>query len=191
MITAHFTIPGNPVAKARARHRAIHTGAFYFNATKGRKEEKIIPQEYTPKESMVFENLVRTAFVAQFQGQPWSGPVSIDVVAFIGAPKSLRKWERELVDIECMPHTRKPDGDNVIKAIKDGLRSVAYVDDNLVFDGHYRKIYSNRPRTEVTLSLYTMEELCQNLKQEHDRSCEKSALPGNQTTQPLQLSLVS
>jgi Holliday junction resolvase RusA-like endonuclease len=174
-----ITVPGEPVAKARTKHRAIHTGAFYYNKTKGRQEEKIIPQEYTPAQSVSFENLVRTVFVSQCRDQPWAGPCLVDVCAYLQAPKSLRVSDRQLAEVDGLPHVKKPDGDNIMKAVKDGLRSVAYVDDNQVVDGHYRKIYSYRPRTEISITFLTMEEACLQLRQ---TSALSSAPCGSPTT---------
>ena len=179
MRTIELTIPGKPAAKARAKFRAVHTGEFEYNKHAGRKQEKVHVIPHTPEDSAKFENLVRLAYVEVCRDvPPTDGFVILDVWAYFQAPKSLRVADRALAQEGLLPHGKKPDGDNVLKAIKDGLRSVAYQDDRQVFDARVMKSYSIRPRTEVTITILTQEEAtCQLLK------CRQScARPSESTT---------
>jgi Holliday junction resolvase RusA-like endonuclease len=45
----------------------------------------------------------------------------------------------------------KPDADNIIKIICDGLNTVAYKDDKQIIDIYFTKKYSDRPRVEVEI----------------------------------------
>ncbi len=46
---------------------------------------------------------------------------------------------------------KKPDIDNVVKAVLDALNGVAYRDDTQVIELHVRKSYSEKPRVEVCI----------------------------------------
>ena len=47
--------------------------------------------------------------------------------------------------------TKKPDTDNIAKAILDALNGVAYYDDAQVVELHVVKKYSDEPRAEVMI----------------------------------------
>lgn len=51
---------------------------------------------------------------------------------------------------ELLP-AKKPDIDNVVKAVLDALNKVAYRDDNQVVELQIRKQYSERPRLEICI----------------------------------------
>jgi len=160
--TIQFTVPGLPVAKARPKHRAIHTGVFFRNPKTGKQQERVISQTYTPEESANFENLVRVTYLTVCNAAPTDACVSVRVKAFFPLSKSARSWEKIGAQREILPHVKKPDQDNVLKAVLDGLNTVAFTDDSRVFDSRCTKLYSERPRTEVVITIYTMEEiLCQ------------------------------
>ena len=158
MKTIEFTIPGIPVAKARPQVRTVHTGEMYYNKHRDREEEKIHAFLHTPEKSVNFENLVRMAFVATCGDAPTQEPVEIEIRAFFQIAKSAKKSDREDAAREVLPHTKKPDSDNVVKAVLDGLNTVAFADDKQVFRITVSKWYSNRPRTEVTITIQSQEE---------------------------------
>ena len=47
--------------------------------------------------------------------------------------------------------TKKPDIDNVVKALADALNHVAYRDDTQIVDCQVRKFYADEPRVEVLI----------------------------------------
>lgn len=51
--------------------------------------------------------------------------------------------------------TKKPDLDNVLKSVLDGLQGVAYKDDKNITNARIRKRYGEEPRLEI----YMTEEL--------------------------------
>ena len=55
------------------------------------------------------------------------------------------------MEINSIRPTKKPDCDNVIKAILDSLNQIAYHDDTQVVDLQIRKFYSHKPRVVVTI----------------------------------------
>ena len=132
MIT--FTVPGVPQGKGRPRVGTISGRARVF----------------TPAKTVAYENLIAHAAQQAMAGRPLiDGPVScaIAIDAPIPASWSKRKQAAALAG-ELMP-TTKPDLDNVVKAIFDGLNNVLWRDDVLVVDLAVRKRYSATPCVRV------------------------------------------
>lgn len=105
-----FTVPGEPQGKARPR------------ATVRNRQ----PRMYTPDKTVSYERMV--AWTAREAGvRPCEGPVTLSIAAHFLLPQSASK-KRQAEMLKLRP-TKKPDIDNVAKAVLDGLLSVAYGDD--------------------------------------------------------------
>ncbi|WP_248322010.1 RusA family crossover junction endodeoxyribonuclease [Caballeronia sp. Sq4a] len=138
-----FSVPGEPVAKGRARF--ARRGNFVTT--------------YTPEKTAKYENLVRLAAQQAMCGQPpFQRPVSLLVQIWVGVPASWSKKRREQALRGFIGATKKPDADNVLKAIKDGMNGVVYVDDARVTSITLSKQYGEIPRVEVRASEYTERE---------------------------------
>lgn len=109
---------------------------------------------YTPDKTVNYENLVRWEFVRQCRGQKFPKDVALDarIMAFCPIPKSISNKKRKLMIEGKIRPTKKPDNDNVCKAILDALNDIAYYDDSQVVDSMVRKFYSENPRVIVTLA---------------------------------------
>ena len=82
----------------------------------------------------------------------FSGAVEIEIHAYYEIPKSAsRKRVLDMVSDRERP-TKKPDGDNIAKAVCDALNGVAYKDDSQVVDLTVRKYYSKFPHVQVFIS---------------------------------------
>ena len=127
-----FEIPGVPVAKGRPRV-----------TSKG--------WTYTPKKTIQYEHKVRLLFAANFPDfEPIQGPVSMTFVFLMPLPKSWSK-KKQKEALEKRWHIKRPDTDNLIKAIKDALNGLAYIDDSQVCREKIFKQYANEPRVEIIL----------------------------------------
>lgn len=129
-----FTVPGPVRGKARAR---MTKRGF----------------AYTPKETVMAENLVKMCFrEAAPAWKPAEGPVRLTVRSYHRPPSSWSKkmWAR-LEAGEQMPCTKRPDFDNVGKLVGDALNGIAYNDDKQVWNGHVTKIWGLTERLEVEL----------------------------------------
>lgn len=132
-----LTIPGEPVAKARARSFRTKGGGI---------------GHFTPERTRSYEAAVRS-IAAEAMGalRPFDGPVAMRLSAFFQAPKSLKKADKELAEREALPVIKRPDADNIAKSVADGMNGIVYKDDSQVFEVMVEKYYSPRPRVEVEI----------------------------------------
>ena len=130
---ARFLIPGAPYGKAR--HRTTRLGI-----------------QYTPKETVNYETLVRTIFKQECPD--WNitfMPVRILIQAFYPIPKSTSKKKLELMKLGKIVPTKRPDWDNIGKVITDSLNQIAWNDDAQVVDARVMKYYSGVPQVDVII----------------------------------------
>ena len=131
-----FTVPGEPVAKGRARAfiRAGHIG------------------HHTPEKTARYENLVSLACQQAMKGCPvFLESVSLIVSARMTIPASWSQKKQRAAAIGEIRPTKRPDLDNIVKAIKDGLNGVAWKDDSQVVMLRACKEYGE-PCVVVTVS---------------------------------------
>lgn len=130
-----FTVHGEPKGKGRPR----------FMPNTGRA--------VTPKDTVVYENLVRMEYMAQCKDFRFADNAMLDmrIAAYYGIPKSQTKRNKELMKKQLLRPIKKPDMDNVVKIIADSLNQVAYRDDTQIVDCQCRKFYSDNPRVEVII----------------------------------------
>lgn len=128
-----FTVPGEPQGKLRAR-----TG-------RGR--------HYTPEKTVAYEGLIALAAQVAMAGRaPFDGPVSLSFTATYSIPSRVSKAKRAAMMNGSILPTKKPDIDNVLKAIGDGLNGVAFKDDvQIARLGKVEKIYGLTPGLSVSV----------------------------------------
>ncbi|KVU48205.1 endodeoxyribonuclease RusA [Burkholderia ubonensis] len=129
-----FVVPGKPVAKGRprfARHGA-HVRTF------------------TPEATERYENLVKMAARAAMRDtQPYEGPVRLIVNIGLPIPTSWSQKRQDAAAAGAIGATKKPDADNVVKALKDGMNGVVYADDGQVVDLWISKCYARVPGVRI------------------------------------------
>ena len=74
--------------------------------------------------------------------------MSLDI--YVQVPKSYSQKKKQKM-IESEYPTKKPDTDNMLKAVSDALNGVAYTDDKQVVSVKVNKYWSEEPRAEVEL----------------------------------------
>ncbi len=136
-MTIYFEIPGEPVAKARARAAVVAGRA----------------RLYTPAKTEKYEARVALFCQQAMAGRaPLAGAVALSVTALFPIPPSWTKKRQAAARAGTELHTKKPDLDNVLKAIKDGMNGIAWVDDcQVVVLRECRKGYSDTPRVLVAV----------------------------------------
>lgn len=140
----NFTIDGEAKGKERPR----------FSKNTGRA--------YTADQTIMYENwiklLYRSTVKHYFQG---------NVKMIVNCYYEITKNDREAIkknNIKTKEYkevkakldgfsrpTKKPDLDNIIKAIADSLNGIAYKDDAQIVEIESKKFYSEAPRVEVTI----------------------------------------
>jgi Holliday junction resolvase RusA-like endonuclease len=106
---------------------------------------------FTPKATRSFEETVRALALPHFPA-PFEGPVRVTVHAVFELPKSWSKKKKHMM-LE-RPHTQRPDLDNLIKSITDGLNRIAYDDDGQIAEVFGRKLWGERAYTLVAVDLW-------------------------------------
>lgn len=125
-----FSVPGTPVAKGRPR---ISTRGGFARA-------------FTPAKTVAYEGLIALAAQDAMKGAPpYHGPVSVTVTATFAIPSSWSGRKKAA----ALWHTGRPDGDNLLKAVGDGLNGVAFKDDSQVASARVIKRYGEVPGLTV------------------------------------------
>ena len=94
---------------------------------------------YNPKSADAWKEEIKAAFLS-CRKSTITGPVSLTVRFSLPVPKSM-KMENSVP----VPHTKKPDTDNLLKAVMDSLTAVGvWKDDAQVFETFAGKYYIGR-----------------------------------------------
>lgn len=131
-----FVVPGEPQGKGRARIGKVGNFA----------------RMYTPAKTVAYEGLIALAAQDVMQGRELiDGPVLIELRIFHALPQSKSKKWKALALAGKEPCTKKPDADNVLKAVCDALNGVVFKDDVQVTDGMFRRRWSETPGVHVRI----------------------------------------
>ena len=134
-----ITIPGVPIAKARPRfvRRGKFVGTYNCQDTEEGRFKWELLKEVLP---------YRTG-----EGPLARAGVPVELVAdfYMPIPAAMSKKKRAALDLR---HIKKPDADNLLKFLKDCGNGVLWADDCQVCEERARKIYSDNPRTVVTIT---------------------------------------
>ena len=111
---------------------------------------------YTPSETTAYEKRIRSAFLWHIPEDShvplMTGPVRLQIMAAYQIPKSASAKQKQA--LEGTTAAKKPDLDNVIKIVMDGLNKAAYADDKQVVEIDARKIWSICPGLQITVEDY-------------------------------------
>ena len=133
-----FTVIGNPVGKGRPKFSTVNGHAV----------------AYTPKKTANYETLVKLSYQQQCGDcKPFDKdlPLTATITAYFPIPKSVSKRKREIMQGGLVPHTKKPDADNLAKAVLDALNGIAYQDDSQIAALRVTKYYSEEPHVDVEI----------------------------------------
>lgn len=119
---------------------------------KGRPRMTRSGHTYTPNDTVQYENLVKTCFVEKYPDWvPSEEVIQASIIAYYPIPKSFSAKKLRMIKEGDLLPAKKPDLDNIAKAILDSLNNIAYKDDSQVCQLTMLKQYDDRPRVEVTL----------------------------------------
>lgn len=134
-----FTVPGQPQGKGRP----IAGWRFAKGGTK-------LPSMRTPEKTVAYEGLIAHEAQAAMRGAaPLEVAVGCNVFVDCQVPASWSDKKRRMaLSGELLPMA-KPDVDNVVKAIFDGMNGVVWRDDVLAVDVRIRKRFAATPCVRV------------------------------------------
>ena len=129
-----FTVPGAPRGKGAGRAAVVAGHATVFTDSKTRAEM----------------GAVRVIASAAMQGRaPYEGPVVLRACAYMTIPASFSQRKRAAAEAGELVPAKKPDADNFLKLLGDGLNQVVWRDDAQVVTAVIHKRYSERPRLAI------------------------------------------
>lgn len=94
----------------------------------------------TPEKTRKYEKLIRDSWT---HGIVEGKSIMVDIEFRIPIPQSYSKKKK--AELEWTPHNKKPDLDNLVKAVLDALNGVAFEDDSLISDINASKTYAEEP----------------------------------------------
>lgn len=109
---------------------------------------------YTPRATREYEDLVRWEYKRQGGPDFGSVPLRVTITAFFVLHRTATKRERYAAQLGELLPAKKPDADNIAKAICDALNGIAYKDDAQIVDLTVRKRYGPDPAVDVEVSEY-------------------------------------
>lgn len=131
-----FQVPGTPQGKGRARAAAVNGRA----------------RLYTPATTVAYEGLIGLYGQQAMAGREIiDGPVHLVVTATFPIPASWSKKKRAQAATGNVWHIAKPDGDNILKAVGDGLNSIVWKDDSRIVIAKLVKVYGDNPGLDVMI----------------------------------------
>lgn len=129
-----FTIPGEPRGQGRPRFARTPQGV----------------RTYTDTDTKGYQNLIRSvASIARVR--MIDGPVSISIVAYFEIPKSASKGRKAEMLAGLTFPLKKPDADNVAKAVLDSLNGIAFKDDAQVCELSISKRWADEASVRVEI----------------------------------------
>lgn len=149
MAAIRITVTGTPVAKGRGRGRVLMKGG---QPVVSQKTGQPVVTVFTPANTRKWEKDAKDQARGVMGNRvPLAVPVRVTVVSYFPVPTSWAPWKREAALQHRIVPTGRPDGDNVLKAAKDAICSIVYLDDSFVVASQVVKAYSARPRVEITV----------------------------------------
>lgn len=126
-----IVIPGTPVPQSRPRFtRQGHA----YESGKSRDYKKVV--------AMAAEAIMGAQ-------EPLRGALWCNVIFYMPIPKSTsQKRRKELMGAFVV---KKPDTDNLVKAVTDGMNGIVYVDDSQIVRIIAEKKYDENPRAEILI----------------------------------------
>lgn len=124
-----YVIEGNPIPLARIRISKTSNRVY-----DSQKELKLITQ-------IGFQNQHD-----EYEVGLLTGPLHVEAVFYFKIPRS-----REKITSPGDWMKFRPDGDNLLKFVYDIGNKICWNDDAIIVSGSFKKVYSDNPRTELTV----------------------------------------
>ncbi len=134
MMQINFAVYGEPVPKGRPRF-----------STRGK-----FPVAYTPEKTKNYESEVAImAKAAMGTSDPLKVALEVFIYVTFSVPASYSKKRIEACLSDSEKHTKRPDLDNVIKCVIDGMDKIVFSNDSQITSIHSTKVYGEIAKVEV------------------------------------------
>ena len=134
MMQITFAVYGEPIPKGRPRFS--RRGKF--------------PVAYTPEKTKTYESEVgMMAKVAMGASKALEGALEAFIYVTFPIPPSYSKKRTEACLSDSEKHTKRPDLDNVIKSVIDGMDKIVFENDSQITSIHSTKVYGEVAKVEV------------------------------------------
>lgn len=106
-------------------------------------------QTYTPRETRAYEQFLRDWYMQRIRGGMVEGPMVVTLNFLMPIPASWSAAKRAAAMRGNIKHDKKPDIDNLVKAVLDAYNGVIWADDKQIIAIKAEKRYSVLPRVCV------------------------------------------
>ena len=132
-----FEVPGKVIGKGRPRLNS-YTGIVY-----------------TPTKTKDYESLVEQYFLLKYpRFKTLEGRIKVSIIAYFSIPKATKKSDiNEMLDNNISP-TKKPDIDNIVKAVLDSMNKFAFKDDNQITKLEVEQKYALEDKIYIKIEEY-------------------------------------
>ena len=132
-----FEVPGKVIGKGRPRLNS-YTGIVY-----------------TPTKTKDYETLVEQYFLLKYpKFKMLEERIKVNIIAYFSIPKAAKKSDiNEMLENNISP-TKKPDIDNIVKAVLDSMNKFAFKDDNQITKLEVEKRYSLEDKIYIKIEEY-------------------------------------
>ena len=130
-----FVVPGDAVGKGRPRAARTKSGV----------------RMYTPAKTERYEQLVQHYAMGCNGMRPMEGPLQIELDVGVSIPASWSTKRKMAARAGHELPAKKPDADNILKAICDSLNGIAYKDDAQIVRVVMGKRYMEEPVTMISI----------------------------------------
>ena len=132
-----FEVPGKITGKARPR----------VNTETGRA--------YTPASTKEYELLIKQYFKIKYpRYEILQGRIAVKIIACFAIPKSTSQKQKTLMLENKISPTKKPDIDNIVKAVLDSMNKFAFKDDNQITKLEVEKKYALEDKIYIKIEEY-------------------------------------
>lgn len=122
-----FEVPSKIIGKGRPRLNT-YTGAVY-----------------TPTRTKDYETLIEQYFIMKYpRYKTIEGRAKVCIKAYFEIPKSVNKTQKVNMLQNTISPTKKPDIDNIVKAVLDAMNKFAFKDDTQIVKLEVEKLYTEQ-----------------------------------------------
>ncbi len=106
---------------------------------------------YTPKKTKDYEQELALKCLPYKPPVPLSSALKVTLTFGMPIPKSFSKKKRQAIVDGILHHTKKPDLDNLIKAVCDSLNGIFFEDDKQIVSLSADKFYNDTPFIRIQI----------------------------------------